>query len=156
MDPRDRVRWVVSVVAALVQYLVLGVAVYIAPQYNKTDLHTSALSGRAWLNELVLVTLLLVLLLVPYLRFWCLHRKYKSKHNFDWFCHLGLLSEDPFAGRRFICDSGGHGSKSRNTDSELILDHIDSGLKINSGIDIRIDIRISRELAALTSPIKVT
>ncbi|KAJ6609076.1 hypothetical protein B0H10DRAFT_2065846 [Mycena sp. CBHHK59/15] len=53
IDPRDRVRWVVSVVAALVQYLVLGVAVYITPQYIKTELHTSAPSGRAWLNELL-------------------------------------------------------------------------------------------------------
>ncbi|KAJ6595921.1 hypothetical protein B0H10DRAFT_2089694, partial [Mycena sp. CBHHK59/15] len=53
IDPQDRVRWVVSVMAALVQYLVLGVAVYITPQYIKTELHTSALSGRAWLNELL-------------------------------------------------------------------------------------------------------
>ncbi|KAJ7784174.1 hypothetical protein B0H16DRAFT_1263853, partial [Mycena metata] len=39
--------------AALIQYLILGVAVYITPQYLKDDLHTSALSGRAWLNELL-------------------------------------------------------------------------------------------------------
>jgi hypothetical protein len=52
-DPRDRVQWVVTVVAALVQYLVLGVAVYITPQYIKTGLHTSALTGRAWLDELL-------------------------------------------------------------------------------------------------------
>ncbi|KAF7346733.1 putative transposase [Mycena sanguinolenta] len=53
IDPGNHVRWVVSVVVALVQYLVLGVAMYITPQYFKTDLHTSALSGRAWLNELL-------------------------------------------------------------------------------------------------------
>ncbi|KAJ7152617.1 hypothetical protein C8R43DRAFT_856884, partial [Mycena crocata] len=52
-NPRDRVRWVVSVIAALVQYLVLGVAMYISPQYFKSEMHTSALSGRAWLNELL-------------------------------------------------------------------------------------------------------
>ncbi|KAJ7142748.1 hypothetical protein C8R44DRAFT_569606, partial [Mycena epipterygia] len=39
--------------AALVQYIVLGVAVYITPQYAKMELHTSALSGRKWLNELL-------------------------------------------------------------------------------------------------------
>lgn len=52
-SPQERVRWVVTVIAALVQYLVLGVALYITPQYIKTDMHTSALSGRAWLNELL-------------------------------------------------------------------------------------------------------
>ncbi|KAJ7131950.1 hypothetical protein C8R46DRAFT_864467, partial [Mycena filopes] len=52
-NPQDRVRWVVTVIASLMQYLVLGVALYITPQYVKTDMHTSALSGRAWLDELL-------------------------------------------------------------------------------------------------------
>jgi hypothetical protein len=53
IDPRDRVRWVATIVASLVQYLVIGVAMYVAPQYIKTEQHTSALTGRAWLNELL-------------------------------------------------------------------------------------------------------
>ncbi|KAJ6587304.1 hypothetical protein B0H10DRAFT_1769189, partial [Mycena sp. CBHHK59/15] len=46
-------RWVASIIAALLQYIVLGVMMHIAPQYIKEDLHTSALSGCAWLNELL-------------------------------------------------------------------------------------------------------
>jgi phosphotransferase system glucose/maltose/N-acetylglucosamine-specific IIC component len=53
MDPQDRMRWVASIIAALVQYIVLGMMMHVAPQYNKEDLHTSALSGHAWLNELL-------------------------------------------------------------------------------------------------------
>ena len=52
-DPRERARWVVTIVASLVQYIVYGVMVHIAPQTLRQDLHTSALSGRAWLNELL-------------------------------------------------------------------------------------------------------
>jgi hypothetical protein len=40
-------------IVALLQYIVLGVGLFIYPQYCKTDLHTSALSGRAWLDELL-------------------------------------------------------------------------------------------------------
>ncbi|KAJ7112143.1 hypothetical protein C8R44DRAFT_577980, partial [Mycena epipterygia] len=39
--------------AALVQYITLSVALQVYPQYYKTELHTSALSGRAWLKELL-------------------------------------------------------------------------------------------------------
>lgn len=52
-DPRERARWVVTIVASIVQYIVHGVMVHIAPQMLREDLHTSALSGRAWLNELL-------------------------------------------------------------------------------------------------------
>ncbi len=40
-------------VAAVIQYIVLGIALYVAPQYYKESLHNSSLSGRAWLNELL-------------------------------------------------------------------------------------------------------
>ncbi|KAJ6496273.1 hypothetical protein C8R45DRAFT_784061, partial [Mycena sanguinolenta] len=47
----DPVRWIATVIASLVQYLVL--ATLVMPQYCKEEMHTSALSGRAWLNELL-------------------------------------------------------------------------------------------------------
>jgi hypothetical protein len=40
-------------ILALLQYIVLGVGLYVYPQYCKEDLHNFALSGRAWLNELL-------------------------------------------------------------------------------------------------------
>jgi hypothetical protein len=40
-------------ILALLQYIVLGVGLYVYPQYCKEDLHNSALSGCAWLNELL-------------------------------------------------------------------------------------------------------
>ena len=52
-DPWERARWVVTIVASLVQYIVYGVMVHIAPQILREDLHTSALSGRAWLDKLL-------------------------------------------------------------------------------------------------------
>ncbi|KAJ7127516.1 hypothetical protein C8R43DRAFT_897321 [Mycena crocata] len=52
-DPQQQARWVVTIVASLVQYIVYGVMVHVAPQFLKEDLHTSALSGQAWLNELL-------------------------------------------------------------------------------------------------------
>ncbi|KAJ7281150.1 hypothetical protein C8J57DRAFT_1124510 [Mycena rebaudengoi] len=51
--PAETARWIASILAALVQYIVLGVALQIYPQYCKTELHTSALSGCAWLKELL-------------------------------------------------------------------------------------------------------
>jgi hypothetical protein len=33
--------------------MVFGVAMFIMPQYCKAEMHTSALSGRAWLDELL-------------------------------------------------------------------------------------------------------
>ncbi|KAJ6594901.1 hypothetical protein B0H19DRAFT_866421, partial [Mycena capillaripes] len=39
--------------ASLLQYIVYGVMVFVAPQFLKEDQHTSALSGRDWLNELL-------------------------------------------------------------------------------------------------------
>jgi hypothetical protein len=39
--------------AAVVQYIILGVVLYMAPHIYKTPMHTSNLSGRAWLNELL-------------------------------------------------------------------------------------------------------
>jgi hypothetical protein len=42
-----------TLVVALLQYIVLGVALHVYPQYCKEDLHISALSGRAWLDELL-------------------------------------------------------------------------------------------------------
>lgn len=53
LKPGDIPRWVATLVVALLQYIVLGVALYVYPQYCKEDLHTSALSGRAWLDELL-------------------------------------------------------------------------------------------------------
>ncbi|KAF7377355.1 putative transposase [Mycena sanguinolenta] len=52
LSPQDTAKWVVLLVVAL-QYIVLGVGLYVFPQYCKEDMHTSALSGRAWLNELL-------------------------------------------------------------------------------------------------------
>jgi hypothetical protein len=52
-DPRERARWVITIIASLVQYIVYGVMMHVAPQLLKEDLHTSTLSGRAWLNELL-------------------------------------------------------------------------------------------------------
>ncbi|KAJ7216004.1 hypothetical protein GGX14DRAFT_316041, partial [Mycena pura] len=51
--PQERARWVVTIVASLIQYIVYGVMLYVTPQFLKEDLHTSALSGRSWLNELL-------------------------------------------------------------------------------------------------------
>ncbi|KAJ7892100.1 hypothetical protein B0H14DRAFT_2196484, partial [Mycena olivaceomarginata] len=51
--PEETTRWIATVLASLVQYLVFGVAMFIMPQYCKTEMHTSALSGRAWLDELL-------------------------------------------------------------------------------------------------------
>lgn len=53
LDPQETARWVTLLIVALLQYIVLGVGLYVYPQYCKTDLHTSALSGRAWLDELL-------------------------------------------------------------------------------------------------------
>ncbi|KAJ7635594.1 hypothetical protein DFH06DRAFT_1139501 [Mycena polygramma] len=53
LNPQETARWVVLLVVALLQYIVLGVGLYVYPQYCKNDLHNSALSGRAWLNELL-------------------------------------------------------------------------------------------------------
>ncbi|KAF7368062.1 putative transposase [Mycena sanguinolenta] len=53
LSPQDTAKWVVLLVVALLQYIVLGVGLYVFPQYCKEDMHTSALSGRAWLNELL-------------------------------------------------------------------------------------------------------
>jgi putative effector of murein hydrolase LrgA (UPF0299 family) len=46
-------QWVASIIAALVQYIVLGVMRHVALQYIKEDLHTPALYSHAWLNELL-------------------------------------------------------------------------------------------------------
>ena len=51
--PEETARWVAAIIAAVIQYIILGVAVHAFPQYCKTPLHTSALSGRAWLDELL-------------------------------------------------------------------------------------------------------
>lgn len=51
--PAETARWITSILAALVQYITLGVALQVYPQYCKTELHTSALSGRAWIKELL-------------------------------------------------------------------------------------------------------
>jgi hypothetical protein len=53
VDHQGTARKVVLLVVALLQYIVLGVGLYIYPQYCKQDLHNSALSGRAWLDELL-------------------------------------------------------------------------------------------------------
>jgi hypothetical protein len=39
--------------ATVMQYVVLGVGLFTAPQYCKEAMHTSVLSGRAWLDELL-------------------------------------------------------------------------------------------------------
>ncbi|KAJ3781030.1 hypothetical protein GGU10DRAFT_252330, partial [Lentinula aff. detonsa] len=39
--------------AAVLQYVVLGLCQFIAPHYCKEPMHDSALSGHAWLNELL-------------------------------------------------------------------------------------------------------
>jgi hypothetical protein len=51
--PEETTRWIATVMASLVQYLVFGVAIFIMPQYCKTELHTFALSGCEWLDELL-------------------------------------------------------------------------------------------------------
>jgi hypothetical protein len=53
LSPQETARKVVLLIVALLQYIVPGVGLYIYPQYCKEDLHDSALSGRAWLNELL-------------------------------------------------------------------------------------------------------
>lgn len=45
---------VVLVVAAVLQYVVLGVGTYAAPHYCKEPMHDSSLSGHAWLDKLLL------------------------------------------------------------------------------------------------------
>jgi hypothetical protein len=52
-DSQERATWVVTIIASLIQYIVYGVMLHVAPQFLKEDMHTSALSGRAWLNELL-------------------------------------------------------------------------------------------------------
>ncbi|KAJ7762922.1 hypothetical protein B0H16DRAFT_1414248 [Mycena metata] len=52
-SPQDTARHLVLLLVSLLQYIVLGVALYLYPQYCKEDMHDSALSGRAWLNELL-------------------------------------------------------------------------------------------------------
>ncbi|KAJ7719816.1 hypothetical protein B0H16DRAFT_1261976, partial [Mycena metata] len=51
--PQERDRWVATITTALLQYILYGVMVHVSPQFIKEDLHTSALSGRAWLDELL-------------------------------------------------------------------------------------------------------
>lgn len=53
-DTEGGYRRIILVVAAIVQYVVLGLAQYLAPQYSKEPMHDSSLSGRAWLNELLI------------------------------------------------------------------------------------------------------
>jgi hypothetical protein len=53
LSPQDTARWLVLLLVALLQYVALGVGLFIYPQYCKTYLHTSALSGCAWLDELL-------------------------------------------------------------------------------------------------------
>ncbi|KAJ7188842.1 hypothetical protein C8R46DRAFT_876876 [Mycena filopes] len=53
LSPQATARHIVLLLVALIQYIVLGVGLYIYPQYCKTELHNSALSGRAWLTELL-------------------------------------------------------------------------------------------------------
>ncbi|KAJ7939933.1 hypothetical protein B0H13DRAFT_1586712 [Mycena leptocephala] len=53
LDRQETARWVTLLIVALLQYIVLGVGLYVYPQYCKTDLHTSALSGHACLDELL-------------------------------------------------------------------------------------------------------
>ncbi|KAJ7196897.1 hypothetical protein B0H12DRAFT_1038097, partial [Mycena haematopus] len=53
LNPQEAARWAALIVVSLLQYIVLGVGLFVYPQYCKTDMHTSALSGRAWLDELL-------------------------------------------------------------------------------------------------------
>ncbi|KAJ7779111.1 hypothetical protein B0H16DRAFT_1300291 [Mycena metata] len=53
ISPQDTVRHLVLLIVACLQYIVLGVGLYLYPQYCKEDMHDSALSGHAWLNELL-------------------------------------------------------------------------------------------------------
>ncbi|KAF7322355.1 putative transposase [Mycena chlorophos] len=50
---REKARWVVLLVIAVLQYIILGVGLILSPQYDKMPLHTSMLTGRAWLDELL-------------------------------------------------------------------------------------------------------
>ncbi|KAJ7765580.1 hypothetical protein B0H16DRAFT_1309714 [Mycena metata] len=52
-SPQETARHLVLLIVAIIQYIVLGVALYAYPQYCKSELHDSALSGRAWLDELL-------------------------------------------------------------------------------------------------------
>ena len=53
LSPEETARKVGLLIMALLQYIVRGVGLYIYPHYCKEDLHDSALSGCAWLNELL-------------------------------------------------------------------------------------------------------
>ena len=53
LSPEETARKVGLLIMALLQFIVLGVGLYIYPHYCKEDMHDSALSGRAWLNELL-------------------------------------------------------------------------------------------------------
>lgn len=50
----NKIKWAVSVTVAVIQYLTLGVAMYLVPMYIKEDMYTSSHTGRVWLNELLL------------------------------------------------------------------------------------------------------
>ncbi|KAJ7882763.1 hypothetical protein B0H14DRAFT_3857457 [Mycena olivaceomarginata] len=41
LNPQETARWVALRIVALMQYIVVGVGLYVYPQYCKTDLHTS-------------------------------------------------------------------------------------------------------------------
>ncbi|KAF7358246.1 putative transposase [Mycena venus] len=53
LSPEETARRIGLLIMALLQYIVLGVGLYIQPHYCKEDMHNSALSGHAWLKELL-------------------------------------------------------------------------------------------------------
>lgn len=52
-DSQQQERWVAAIIATVLQYIVAAMSIFLAPTYTKEDLHTSALSGRAFVQELL-------------------------------------------------------------------------------------------------------
>ncbi|KAF8830876.1 hypothetical protein HHX47_DHR1000291 [Lentinula edodes] len=48
-----RAKWVITLIVSLIQYITLGVAMYLTPFYSKEDMYTSSLTGKKWLEELL-------------------------------------------------------------------------------------------------------
>ncbi|KAF8826239.1 hypothetical protein HHX47_DHR5000195 [Lentinula edodes] len=48
-----RAKWVITLIVSLIQYVTLGVAMYLTPFYSKEDMYTSSLTGKKWLEELL-------------------------------------------------------------------------------------------------------
>ncbi|KAJ3926905.1 MAG: hypothetical protein NXY57DRAFT_1109698, partial [Lentinula lateritia] len=48
-----RAKWVITLIISLIQYITLGVAMYLTPFYSQEDMYTSSLIGKKWLEELL-------------------------------------------------------------------------------------------------------